>query len=418
MAAMRVRAIGVTPYDLAAGADFLKNLAQQERLPLVSANLIDKENGKPVFSPYLLTNAGQTRIAVFGLTGQLQNTSEKVSLRPWQDVLPHILEEISAKSDMIILLSSLPQQINKQIAKQYKTIHIIIQSGQFTGNIYPKIINNTLLCQTGAKGKYLGILDIRWNRGHQWQPGKQQDPKALQSRLDRVVWQLQRLRKRHQEKELAANTYYLRLEKEKKRLEEILADLNRRSTDQAQPDCSYENTFLAIETSLPQESKVRAIIEQTRREVNRLNRELRKKQRLTDEKIGQTFSGMAGKNRCKECHPSQVAFYLRTDHARAWQTLTRRDQQYNPDCIACHATLPDYGTATVQDEALLTSLPARFHNVGCEACHGPSLAHANEPDSNLPGQPKAATCRQCHTAKHDPAFDYERKVPRIRCPAG
>ncbi len=417
MAAMGAQGIGVSPYDLAAGADFLRKLATEHKLPLLSANLVRKGDEQPFFTPYRIVNIDGTRIALIGLTGPLQNPSDTVSLRPWQEILPSMLRELKTKSDLILLLSSMPRKINEQIGQQYKNIHIIIQSGQFGGNLPPKIIENTLFCQTGAKGKYLGILDISWNASHKWQHFPQQDPATLQSRLDRIVWQLRRMEKRYRKQDLTGNSYHRRLEKEKKQLEQTLAALQNNNGRQ-QRLCTFRNTFLAMETALPEDTTVRAIIDKTRREVNLLNRQRQQKQRLTNEIVNRTFAKMAGEERCTQCHPSQAAFFRRTDHARAWQTLTRRDQQYNPDCIACHATLPEYTGTIRTDEALLTALPARFYNVGCEACHGPSRAHAESPETVLPRIPVAMTCKQCHTAKRDPQFDFSRKKAKIQCPAG
>jgi len=438
MATMDVQGIGVSPYDLAAGVDFLQQLATENNLPLLSANLLQNsphparqtnkgnnraprlhgKDGQLLFAPYRIVNIGGTRIALIGLTGPLQKSSQQISVAPWQDVLPQILDEIRSKSDLVILLSSLPRQVNQKIASQYTNIHILIQAGQHAGTLAPRNLNNTLLCQTGAKGKYLGILDIRWNASREWARQQQQNPEALQRQLDRVLWQLQRVEKRYQQPERANNPYYKRLVKDKERLERTLAKLNTPSLDQGAQLCTFKNTFLAMETSLPEDSTVQAIVDQTRKEVNQLNREQQKKQRLTNEVINRTFAQMAGEERCAQCHPRQSFFYRRTDHARAWQTLTMRDQQYNPDCIVCHATLPEYTETMRTNEALLTSLPARFYNVGCEACHGPSRAHANAPDTVLPRRPNALTCRQCHTAKRDPQFDFSEKKEKIGCPAG
>jgi len=416
MAAMRAAAIGVSPYDLAAGTDFLKQLASENNLSLLSANLV-KDN-KPVFPPFRITKRGSTRIALVGLTGPLHGEMDSIALRPWQDVLPALLAEVEKKSDMVILLSSMPHKVNQQIATQFKNIHIILQSGQRGSNQPPKNINNTLLCQTAPQGKYLGILDISWNSTKEWQKVRLQDPDVLQRRLDRILWQLERMKKRYPERELAANSQYKRLEREKRQLEKTLQKLREAAPKNRQSPCQYNNVFIAIETSLPEDREIRALVDKIRREVNQVNRKLQEQQRRTNTRVLQTFSGMASSQRCKECHPKQAAFYLRTDHARAWQTLARRDQHYNPDCIACHATLPEYNAQTLADEALLTALPSRFHNVGCEACHGPALAHANTPDNVLPKKPQETTCRQCHTPKRDPHFKFQEKKMKIQCPAG
>ena len=418
MAVMNVQGIGISPYDLTAGAEFLRKLAHGEQLPLLSANLIRRTDNKLLFPSQRIVTVAGIRIALVGLTGPLLTETDELTLKPWQEVLSALLPAIEKKCDLVILLSSMPRQVNEQIAARFPSIHILLQAGRQGGNQPPTNINNTLLCQTGGRGKYLGIMDIGWNKSKKWQQSGQQDPATLQQRLDRITWQLERMRKRYSAHELSANTQYQRLENEKTQLTATLAVRRGNGEKAGKAPCTWRNIFLAMDTSLPQEREVQAIVDSVRQEVNQVNRELQQEQRRINEQILQTFAPMASAQRCKECHPSQVAFYLRTAHARAWQTLVQRDQQYNPDCIACHATLPDYGTATVRDEALLTALPDRFQNVGCETCHGPSLAHANDPDTRLPSRPVVATCRRCHTEKRDPAFDYERKLPKIRCPTG
>ena len=69
-------------------------------------------------------------------------------------------------------------------------------------------------------------------------------------------------------------------------------------------------------------------------------------------------------------------------------------------------------------ESLLT-LPAALQSVGCEACHGPGLTHADSPDKVKPqGKVKEKTCTACHTKERDPAFNYLEKILKVSCPAG
>jgi len=65
--------------------------------------------------------------------------------------------------------------------------------------------------------------------------------------------------------------------------------------------------------------------------------------------------------------------------------------------------------------------------VGCEACHGPGKAHADDP-----GKPRSiaklggtcnecnilSICRQCHDDSNSPDFDYRTALPKARHPTG
>jgi hypothetical protein len=112
-----------------------------------------------------------------------------------------------------------------------------------------------------------------------------------------------------------------------------------------------------------------------------------------------------------------VAFWQKTGHAGAWQTLVRAQQQANQDCLPCHVTLPTYDLQTVQQENLLSALTPDFQGVGCETCHGPGGRHVASPGQVRPLSPTEKTCRTCHTPEHDSNFSYEKKLPLIRCPA-
>jgi len=428
MAEMKTRAIGVSPYDLAAGTDFLVQLAKKNNLSLLSANLYKEKGKNPVFRPYLLTKAGKMTIAFIGLTGSLPGNRLPGQLRilPWQQVLPAVLREIDDRVDLIILLSNAPPRTNEEIARKFKNIHIILQAGQGNGNQPPVNINNTLLCQAANRGKSLGILKIDWNPSKVWSDNNQDLLKNIQSRLDRIHWQIGRMQKRHQPAELRNNVQYQRLIRGEKELTQKIKKLQQQKNDPAGGLCRFQNTFIAMETSIPEDKTVKAIVDRTRREVNQINRKRQQELRQRREKQRQTtnihqtdpLANMAGSQICKKCHPAQVALYLQTDHARAWQTLVDKDQQFNPDCIACHVTLPNYGQKLTGQEELLINIPAGLQGVGCESCHGPARKHSLDPENKLPGKPGKSTCLQCHTKKRDKNFNFTRKMNKIRCPAG
>ncbi len=428
MAKMRTRAIGVSPYDLAAGTDFLIHLAQKNKLSLLSANLYTDKEKKPVFKPYLLAKAGNMTVALIGLTGSLPGNRQRQQLHilPWQQVLPNVLEKVNGKADLIILLSSAPPTTNEAIARKFTNIHIILQSGHGNGNQAPVNINNTLLCQVTSKGKSLGILKVAWNPSKIWSDNNPDQLKNMQNRLDRIRWQVDRMQKRHPAEELQNNLQYQRLIQGKADLEQRIQQLRQQKDDATGSFCRYQNTFIAMETSIPEDKAVQAIVDRTRREVNKINRQRQQQLRQRRERQRQTtntkqtgpFANMAGSRICKECHPAQATFYLQTDHAKAWQTLVNKDQQYNPDCVICHITLPTYKRTPTGQEEYLTNIPDKLQGVGCEACHGPSLKHSLDPENIIPGRPVESTCVQCHTPKRDKTFNFTKKIDKIRCPAG
>lgn len=431
VSAMGTRAVGIAPHDLAAGLPFLKQLGQENNLSFLSMNLYPNRGTVPVFKPYLLTRAGTLKIAILGLTGNPGNMlqDEGFHILPWQSTLPKILQQIEKQADMIILLSSEPGRINEEIARQFDTIHILFQSGQGGGNQPPVNINNTLLCQTGTRGKYAGFLQINWNDSKTWAKPSPDQLQKEQNRLDRINWQIGRIQKRNTEQDLAKNTRFQQLLNNKAQSEQAIQRLQAQKdrAGQAQATCGYKNSFIALKASLPEDKTIKAIVDQTRREVNRINRRAQQKQKKQqagwqrttgNNKFPESLQEMAGWPACKKCHHEQTSFYLSTDHAGAWQTLADLDQQYNPDCLLCHVTLPTYDGRLVQEKNLLSNIPLELQGVGCETCHGPARQHSKMPESVLPTKPDRGICLQCHTDQRDKNFIYTEKIQKIRCPAG
>jgi hypothetical protein len=409
--------------------EVLQQLATENDLTLLSMNLYSDQKNVQVFSPYLLTQAGELQIAILGLTGPLSINQKKqgYNTRSWQETLAKTLQEVENKADLIILLSSLPRQSNKEIAMKFNNIHLIVQSGQGGNNQVPVNINNTLLCQTASRGKYLGHLQIDWNDSKTW--GKD-NPDQLQkeyNRLDRINWQIGRMQKRFLKTELSNNTQFQQLLTEKDSTELSIRNLEKNKEKGVQIPCSYKNNFIALKTSLPEDKTIKAIIDQTRREVNQINRKVQQERRKKREDRQQTggrlrdsesLQEMAGWQSCKKCHLRQVEFYLQTSHAKALQTLVTNDQQFNPDCLLCHVTLPTYDPRKIQEMDILGRMPLELQNVSCESCHGPARSHTRNPENVPPKTPVLATCIQCHTDERDDNFIFTEKLEKIRCPAG
>jgi hypothetical protein len=120
---------------------------------------------------------------------------------------------------------------------------------------------------------------------------------------------------------------------------------------------------------------------------------------------------VAGTNTCRVCHAEDCAAWDISRHARAWQSLVDRGVQYDASCQRCHTTGFGWegGFASVEQSA---GILAGIINVGCESCHGPSNAHANDPAIRTP-LVASQQCVHCHDAQNSPGFDYTAAWARI-----
>jgi cytochrome c5 len=113
-----------------------------------------------------------------------------------------------------------------------------------------------------------------------------------------------------------------------------------------------------------------------------------------------------GTESCSDCHADQVAFWNKTVHATAWQTLVDRGQQFDLDCIGCHVTGWDKpgGSNLGHNDKL--------RDIQCETCHGPGSIHVAKGGLEKPfavkRSPDPDLCAsQCHTKEHSDTFQLE-----------
>ncbi len=110
---------------------------------------------------------------------------------------------------------------------------------------------------------------------------------------------------------------------------------------------------------------------------------------------------LVGGKGCQTCHPREHEHWATTAHARAYDTLVKKDKSLDPSCLACHTT--GYGSAK--------NTKSGFENVQCESCHGPAEGH---PDVRKElERVDEGDCRQCHNPTNSPNFNFEKYVEKI-----
>jgi hypothetical protein len=97
---------------------------------------------------------------------------------------------------------------------------------------------------------------------------------------------------------------------------------------------------------------------------------------------------------CSGCHATQAEQWQTTDHAHAFATLEKAGHSRDPACMGCHFT-----GFLVPGGAQNFESAEQFRDVGCESCHGPSVAHVTSTDKRK-GTSRAVdpiVCLGCHT---------------------
>lgn len=119
-------------------------------------------------------------------------------------------------------------------------------------------------------------------------------------------------------------------------------------------------------------------------------------------------ASFAGAGACRECHEEIDAQWRETRHAHAFDILREKNREYDRDCTPCHVT--GFGEAGGFERLGVTT---DLVHVQCEACHGNSSAHVDDPDVAPPGDARGA-CRGCHTVDQTPDFEFDTFWARIR----
>ncbi|MGV1099199.1 UshA-like (seleno)protein [Thiovibrio sp. JS02] len=421
------KAVGVTRHDLAAGLPFLLEIQRQSQFQWISSNLISRKSGKHYFTPQTLITTGQLTVAILGITddgGQEPfSPADDAVILPWQEALPAQLAKVKDRADMLILLSNYPEAENRKIAALHPEIHLLLQAGVRKSNLEPTLVNNTLMAQVEPQGKYVGMLKVSWDKAtKRWQSPR--DEEALLQKtneLDRISWQIGRHRKKGDPlllyKDQPANLQlYKDLLLQQKTLRNEVQQLQAEKDERERARTGFSTfsfRYSPMNSGIPDDPKVRRMVDETTKEVNSINRQAAANHAAKDrnpDAAGSSFSNYAGSSTCTPCHAEQERKWLNTRHARAYDTLQRKDQQFNTNCLPCHVT----GALTLPQTSIL-GIGKDLHQVGCESCHGPAGQHVLSPRAHKPGQPSAPLCLNCHTPEHDGNFDFTADLARLGC---
>jgi predicted CXXCH cytochrome family protein len=117
---------------------------------------------------------------------------------------------------------------------------------------------------------------------------------------------------------------------------------------------------------------------------------------------------------CGNCHVLKQQTWAQTGHARAWEDL-QASGHANASCDKCHTTNGEtnIGPDTAGFFGASDASKPYYHDVQCEACHGPGAAHVMVPDETQPiaylvsyDSTLGVGCGECHSGPpHNPFYE-------------
>jgi 2',3'-cyclic-nucleotide 2'-phosphodiesterase (5'-nucleotidase family) len=159
-------AMGIGDDDLSLGKEFLAEALNRARFPFISSNTLDETSGQPLFRPYIIKEVNDLRIGIFSLLSQdvflgpSDPRRKGVIIRPPIETAQNLVNELTPKSDLIILLSHLGYPKDVELAQTVSGVHIIVGGHTGVNLTNPPVFKNTLIVQTASKGMYGAKLDL------------------------------------------------------------------------------------------------------------------------------------------------------------------------------------------------------------------------------------------------------------------
>jgi hypothetical protein len=366
-------ALNVGDQDLALGRDFLLDKAREFKINLISANIVDSQTGALVFKPYIVKEIGKTKIAIIGV---MNDKISLDSLGPQMaglrvadatEAVRKYVNEVRGSVKAVILVSQLGITGDNQIAKEVKGIDLIVggHSKTYLGQAVKN--DSTLIVQASEKGKYIGKIELQLKGS--W-PYNFVDITSKQA-------------------------------EDVKKLEKKLSP--------------YSHQMAPLDKNLKTDMQMDSLVSRYKDEITRIEREHNAAPQAAQQASGNDpMIGLMGAKGCGSCHKEQQQFWSKTRHANAYDSLVKKEKNYSPECIGCHTT----GYLVRGGYFIVDFSDREFtRNVQCEACHGVSWSHSQDPKINKPfNRIDRDLCVKCHDVKNDPQFDFARKMPLVRCP--
>ncbi len=151
-------------HDFNFGFDRLEEFSRQLNFPILGANIY--KNDKPAFDEYKIVDVGGKRVGLFGLTVQdvLSYTNSKdtkgVSILDPFEAAKKIVPILKEKADVVILISHLGDEVDKELVKEVDGIDLILCGHHHF--LYEKAdkVNNTYLAEAGGYSTHVGVANM------------------------------------------------------------------------------------------------------------------------------------------------------------------------------------------------------------------------------------------------------------------
>lgn len=349
-AAMKYDAVNIGQHEAQFSAAQLESLKAASPVPIVSANLLDKSTGQPVFDSWRIVQRGPFRIGIIGVVdprGLETSLGNGLAVGDMDAAIERSLAELRGRTDMIVLLAFTDEETLSQLARQYYECAVIL--GGKVSQPAQQLVreNRSLVYFITNESRALGYLDLHLTQGAP--------------------------------PEVAANSIRLLNA-------EIPQDGGIRQMVQDYRN-QVRHTALAVD------------------DPNHLDADMVPGVR--------TLATYVGTEKCVVCHQQAAAVWSASAHAHAFATLIERNADADPRCVACHTVgfgdpsgyRREMGSATLVNVGCESCHgPGSLH---IREMSGTASVHFTFRHLD------AGDCQKCHQGEFSRPFDWDSFWPLI-----
>jgi hypothetical protein len=376
---MGYQALAVGDGELGIGLGRIKELEKLMKFPLLCANLVDAESGKPVFTPSAVVAVGGVTFGLFGTVMNTLSPSFLARVAPGVKLIDNvacgaaIAAELRGKVDFVVGLCHANDDENRKLLAASKDIDAIVDPHCFFGNHtmwvsedkYLDWVDGRALLRCDGQGSRLGRFDIAVGARAQpfvpWSPFQD----AYEKR--------------------AAGT--------------ALTDEEKAILEAGQVRHLGGIEVIPIFPHFAEAPDIKAM-------VNQFRTSTRFAPVKTEEEISKAKARYRTADVCKPCHEENYRRWRATAHGRAYATLVKTGDEFRYDCIPCH-------TLGCGETFIDAHQVGPYKDVQCENCHGTNPKHADNPEDNPWPKVTEVTCLVCHNPEHlGEHFDFKEKVKK------
>ncbi len=281
------------------GTSFMSHFSANS-VPVICANLNRRDAGQPAFKPYVvLTTKNGLRVGVIGIIGDsindaLASSSFDTSEANMCETLKRILPVVRAKSDLVVVeCHGTPEDANK--LAEVNGIDLILASHMTDRKLkFPSETTNEVPADVTQKG---GVTLVNAETKSNWSLGRIDITLTSKGKIADAKHTLVYLDRRYDEDPEMVKVFDDYTEKVKN---EVLS------------------------TAAKFKSDTEAILVSRGLNIAEVRKRVHTSPYSTSEK-------------CKDCHAEIYEKWSKTKHAQAMATLEKTHQDYDPECIGCHA---------------------------------------------------------------------------------